>query len=101
MFGVVPKPLWERRAPADDRNRILMGIRPLLIRAGGTTFLVDAGMGDKLPQKALDIYGADRTHHLGHALADAGVSEGDIDVVIASHLHFDHAGGFTVAVDGA
>jgi glyoxylase-like metal-dependent hydrolase (beta-lactamase superfamily II) len=95
MFGVVPKPLWERRAPADERNRILMGVRPLLIRANGLTILVDAGIGDKLAQKALDIYCADRRRHLGHSLAAEGLADEDIDVVIASHLHFDHAGGFT------
>jgi glyoxylase-like metal-dependent hydrolase (beta-lactamase superfamily II) len=100
MFGVVPKPLWEKRAPADDRNRILMGIRPLLIRADGRNILIDAGMGDKLPQKLLDIYVADRRHHLDHSLEAAGLSAADIDVVIASHLHFDHAGGFTAMVDG-
>jgi glyoxylase-like metal-dependent hydrolase (beta-lactamase superfamily II) len=101
MFGTVPKPLWERRAPADDRNRILMGLRPLLIKAAGLNILVDAGIGDKMRPKDLDIYGADRSRHLGHSLAAAGLSAADIDVVIASHLHFDHAGGFTAAEGGA
>jgi len=99
MFGVVPKPLWERRAPADERNRILMGVRPLLIRAAGMNILVDAGIGDKLPQKARDIYVIDRARHLDHSLAAVGLSAADIDVVIASHLHFDHAGGFTAVTD--
>jgi glyoxylase-like metal-dependent hydrolase (beta-lactamase superfamily II) len=94
MFGIVPKVLWERRAPADDRNRIRLGLRPLLVR-GVRTMLIDAGVGDKLDERAADIYGFERTRHLDHALAAAAVAPGDIDLVLASHLHFDHAGGFT------
>ena len=95
MFGVVPKPLWERVAPADARNRIRMGMRPLLVRGSSSTLLIDAGCGDKMDAKAAGIYGFDRTRHLDHALADAGLCAAEIDVVLASHLHFDHAGGFT------
>jgi glyoxylase-like metal-dependent hydrolase (beta-lactamase superfamily II) len=95
MFGVIPKPLWERVAPPDGRNRIRMAMRPLIVR-GTETLLIDAGAGDKMDAKAADIYGFDRARHLDHALADAGLTPDDIDVVIASHLHFDHAGGFTV-----
>jgi methylmalonyl-CoA epimerase len=95
MFGVVPKPLWEPRAPADDRNRILLAMRPLIVR-GARTMIIDAGMGDKENQKFLDIYGVERARHLDHSLADAGLTVEDIDIVLASHLHFDHAGGFTV-----
>jgi glyoxylase-like metal-dependent hydrolase (beta-lactamase superfamily II) len=100
MFGVVPKPLWERRAPADARNRIRLGLRPLLVRSGGRTMLIDAGIGSKFGPKETDIYGVDRTHNLDHSLAEAGLTADDIDLVIASHLHFDHAGGFTERVDG-
>lgn len=99
MFGVVPKPLWERRAPADATNRIAMSMRPLLVKAHGKRILIDAGCGDKMSGKDAAIYGFDRTFHLTHALAEAGLTTDDIDVVIASHLHFDHAGGFT-ARDG-
>jgi glyoxylase-like metal-dependent hydrolase (beta-lactamase superfamily II) len=95
MFGVVPKPLWERVAPPDARNRIRMAMRPLVIR-GERTVLIDAGAGDKMNAKAADIYGFDRQRHLDHSLHDAGLVPNDIDLVIASHLHFDHAGGFTV-----
>ena len=95
MFGVVPKLLWERRARPDSRNRIRMGLRPLLVR-GERLLLIDAGVGDKLDAKAADIYAFDRERHLDHALAGAGVSPADIDIVLATHLHFDHAGGFTV-----
>jgi methylmalonyl-CoA epimerase len=95
MFGVVPKPLWEKRAPADARNRITLAMRCLLVRGGARTMLIDAGLGDKDDDKFHDIYGVDRSRNLDHALAEAGVSPEDIDIVVASHLHFDHAGGFT------
>jgi glyoxylase-like metal-dependent hydrolase (beta-lactamase superfamily II) len=94
MFGVVPKPLWERRAPADEKNRILLGVRPLLVR-GEKTMIIDAGIGGKMDAKSVEIYGIDRSRHLDHALADSGLEAADIDIVLASHLHFDHAGGFT------
>ncbi|CAN5835824.1 MBL fold metallo-hydrolase [soil metagenome] len=96
MFGVVPKPLWSRRAPADDRNRITLGLRPLLVQGGKRTMIIDAGIGDKMDPKRVEIYGIDRTRHLEHSLADAGSSAESIEIVLASHLHFDHAGGFTV-----
>jgi glyoxylase-like metal-dependent hydrolase (beta-lactamase superfamily II) len=101
MFGVVPKALWQRRAPADDRNRIRMGMRPLLVRAGRLRVLIDAGIGDKMSEKDADIYAIDRHEHLDDALSGAGLTAADIDVVLATHLHFDHAGGFTARVDGA
>ncbi len=100
MFGVVPKPLWERRAPADERNRIPLGVRPLLVRTGAHNVLIDAGIGDKMGSKDREIYALDRTDDLDRSLARAGLTARDIDVVIASHLHFDHAGGFTSLVDG-
>jgi glyoxylase-like metal-dependent hydrolase (beta-lactamase superfamily II) len=101
MFGVVPKPLWEKRVPADARNRISLGMRPLLVQAGGRRILIDAGIGGKMTEKETEIYAIDRTPTLEHTLAAVGLTPGDIDVVIATHLHFDHAGGFTALVDGA
>jgi len=95
MFGVVPKALWAKPAPPDERNRILMAMRPLVVR-GARTMLIDAGLGDKDDEKFHEIYGVDRSRNLDHTLAEAGVSPDDIDIVLASHLHFDHAGGFTV-----
>lgn len=100
MFGIVPKPLWERRSPADDRNRITLGLRPLLVRTGSETILIDAGVGDGMTAKDADIYGLDRGRHLDHSLSEAGLTAADIDLVIATHLHFDHVGGFTTRVDG-
>ena len=95
MFGVVPKPLWERRAPADQRNRILLGLRPLLVR-GEKTMIIDGGIGDKMDAKLVEIYGIDRNRSLDDSLADAGTEPPAIDIALATHLHFDHVGGFTV-----
>jgi len=106
MFGVVPKALWEKRAPADARNRITMAMRPLLVRpAPGSgqaapLMIIDAGCGDKMDAKSADIYGFDRRENLDVTMARAGIRAEDVEVVLASHLHFDHAGGFT-ATDGS
>jgi hypothetical protein len=101
MFGVIPKPLWERRAPADDRNRIRLATRPLVVR-GEKTVIIDAGIGDKMDAKSSDIYAIDRRESLDVTMARAGLRAEDVDVALASHLHFDHAGGFTVRdPDGA
>ena len=94
MFGIVPKPLWEQKAPADARNRIRLAMRPLVVR-GVRTMIIDAGLGDKEGEKFNDIYGVERARNLDHTLADAGLGVDDIDIVLATHLHFDHAGGFT------
>ena len=94
MFGVVPKTLWESKVPADVHNRIVLAMRPLLVR-GVRTMLIDAGIGDTGDQKFRDIYGVDRRRHLDHTLAEAGIDPSAIDIVLATHLHFDHAGGFT------
>ena len=95
MFGVVPKPLWSRRAPADALNRITMGMRPLIVR-GAQTMIIDAGMGDKESDRFCAHHGVERSRHLDHSLAEAGLAAEDIDLVLATHLHFDHSGGFTV-----
>jgi glyoxylase-like metal-dependent hydrolase (beta-lactamase superfamily II) len=96
MFGVVPKTLWEKRLPADDRNRIVMAMRPLLVRsATGPLMIIDAGAGDKMDEKLSAIYAFDRADNLDVTMARAGVKAADIEIVLASHLHFDHAGGFT------
>ena len=95
MFGVVPRTLWERKLPPDDANRIPLCMRPLIVRSGERTLIIDAGCGDKMDAKSAQIYKLDRRYHLDHALAEAGLTAADIDIVVASHLHFDHVGGFT------
>ncbi len=95
MFGVIPRIMWAQKNAPDDRNRITLAMRPLLIR-GERTILIDAGLGDKDSPRFHDIYGVERQRHLDHSLAEAGLSAEDVDLVIATHLHFDHAGGFTV-----
>ena len=102
MFGVVPKPLWERRIPADDRNRIQLGMRCLLIEHPSGLILIDTGAGNKETQKFKDIYGienegADGRTTLEDGLREVGASPADVAVVINTHLHFDHAGGNTWA----
>ena len=73
MFGVVPKALWQNSTAPDEKNRILLAMRPLIVR-GVRTMLIDAGLGDKDDQKFHDIYGVDRSRNLDHTLAEAGLS---------------------------
>ena len=99
MFGVVPKPLWERRIPSDERNRIPLGLRCLLIEAPDALVLVDTGIGNKEDEKFRDIYGVQNEGtptRLEDAIRAAGHDVGDIDIVLSTHLHFDHAGGNTL-----
>ena len=98
MFGVVPKPLWERRIPADTRNRIPLAMRCLLIEAPQALVLVDTGLGNKESEKFRDIYGVSNQGdptRLEDAIRHAGFQPSDIDIVLNTHLHFDHAGGNT------
>jgi glyoxylase-like metal-dependent hydrolase (beta-lactamase superfamily II) len=97
MFGVVPRTLWEPLAPADDRHRIQLMTRPLLVEASWGRMIVDCGIGGKMSEKAQMIYGLDRTRHLDHALAEVGLAADAIDIVLPTHLHFDHFGGATMA----
>ncbi|MEO8432659.1 MAG: MBL fold metallo-hydrolase [Acidobacteriota bacterium] len=101
MFGVVPKPLWERRFPADERNRIGLATNCLLVRGPGFTALVEAGLGDKWDDRARDMYAIARPPDLAESLARVGARPEDVDALILSHLHFDHAGGATAQNGGA
>lgn len=101
MFGVVPRTLWEKATPPDERHRIQLAMRPLLVEGSWGRLLVDCGAGDKMGPKQTDIYALDRTRHLDDALATAGTGADAIDLVLATHLHFDHFGGATAFVDGA
>ena len=101
MFGVVPKPLWTRRVQPDDRNRIPLALRCLLIEHDHGLVLVDTGVGNKEDSKFLDIYAVENSSPccptlLEDAIGEAGFSPLDVKYVINTHLHFDHAGGNTV-----
>jgi glyoxylase-like metal-dependent hydrolase (beta-lactamase superfamily II) len=96
MFGIVPKPLWEKICPPDEHNRIDNGTNCLLVRTGSSHILIDTGYGDKMTEKERGIYGMSGTT-IVDSLAAMGVKASDIDLVILSHLHFDHAGGATVS----
>ena len=98
MFGVVPRPLWERRIPPDERNRIPLAMRCLLVEAPDALVLVDTGLGNKEDARFLDLYGvtnAGAPTRLEDAIRAAGFTPADVDVVVNTHLHFDHAGGNT------
>jgi len=95
MFGVVPRMLWEQKTVPDDRHRIQLAMRPLLVEAAWGRMLIDCGAGDKMGAKELDIYALDRAHALDEALAAADLTASAIDIVLATHLHFDHFGGAT------
>ena len=100
MFGNAPKALWERWVDADDRNRIDLACRALLIREPGRLVLLEAGIGAFFEPKMRDRFGVNETHHvLLENLALMGIHHQDIDVVVLSHLHFDHAGGLLSAYE--
>ncbi len=92
MFGVVPKVLWEKKLPADSRNRVRLGLTCLLVGAGRHHVLIETGIGDKFDAKRADLYGVDHSTTLLAELAKLGLAPENIDVVINTHLHFDHCG---------
>ncbi|HMB98352.1 MAG TPA: MBL fold metallo-hydrolase [Balneolaceae bacterium] len=98
MFGVVPKTLWSKKLPADEKNRIPMAMRCLLVKSRATDkiYLIDNGSGTKFNDKMERIYALDYDHsNLTDSLSSAGIKPSDITDVIFSHLHFDHCGGTT------
>jgi glyoxylase-like metal-dependent hydrolase (beta-lactamase superfamily II) len=99
MFGVIPRPMWERALPSDERNRVKLSMNVLLIRAAGEWILVDTGAGDKWDAKRRDIYAFEGTRLPEH-LAARGLRPEQIDVVVNSHLHFDHCGWNTRPIGG-
>ncbi len=94
FFGVIPRIMWSRRMPADDLNYITSGLNSLVIRTGKQTVLVETGMGNKLADRMVKFYG--QPAKLLNDLAAGGIGPEDIDIVINSHLHFDHCGWNTV-----
>lgn len=101
MFGIVPFVFWSKTNPPDDRRRIELAARCLLIRGNGRTILVDDGNGSKFTDKLKDIYRLDNSNQeLVSSLEQQGVKPVDVTDVILTHLHFDHAGGSTMRING-
>jgi glyoxylase-like metal-dependent hydrolase (beta-lactamase superfamily II) len=94
FFGVIPKIMWSRKAVADEKNYVQAGLNSLLIRTGKQNVLVETGMGNKLSERMVKFYG--QPAQLLSNLAAAGISPEDIDIVINTHLHFDHCGWNTI-----
>ena len=92
MFGVVPKPLWSKLIEPDEQNRIELGLNCLLVRTGGHEVLIEAGAPRDIPAKWYDIYGISKSRNLLASLDEAGLAPDDIDIVVLTHLHLDHAG---------
>jgi glyoxylase-like metal-dependent hydrolase (beta-lactamase superfamily II) len=98
MFGNAPRAVWERWIPPDERNRIPLACRALLVREPGRSVLFETGIGAFFPPKLRERFGVEQAEHvLLESLARAGVPHADVDVVVLSHLHFDHAGGLLSA----
>jgi len=98
FFGVIPKALWSRKVTADDQNRVLTGLNSILVRTGEKNILIETGIGNKLPEKMAQIFG--QPAQLLENLSTAGVSPEQIDIVINTHLHFDHCGWNTISHNG-
>jgi len=94
FFGVVPKVMWERRLPADEKNRVPSGLNSLVVRTGDHTVLIETGVGNKLSEKMVRIYG--QPAQLLDNLSAAGFAPEDFNIVINTHLHFDHCGWNTI-----
>jgi glyoxylase-like metal-dependent hydrolase (beta-lactamase superfamily II) len=90
MFGVVPKPLWEKRVPANERNQILLGTNTIVVRTGKHTVVIETGIGNKLTEKQRGIF--DARQLLPQSFAAAQIKPEQVDIVINTHLHFDHCG---------
>ena len=101
MFGIIPKPLWEKEVPADDKNRIQMVTRSLLLVSEKNKIIIDTGNGSKWQEKFKDIYKIDLENlNLERSLGIYGFTPEDITDVYCTHLHFDHVGGNTKIVNG-
>ncbi len=100
MFGVIPKPMWEKKVVPDERNRIRLAMNCLLILSGGKRILVETGAGEKWDAKRRDIYAIEGPPRLPDQLLARGVRPEQIDMVINTHLHFDHCGWNTRIVEG-
>jgi glyoxylase-like metal-dependent hydrolase (beta-lactamase superfamily II) len=93
MFGVVPKIIWEKLTPPDEKNRVKLDLNLLLVKSENKNILIDAGMGDALNEKQKKIYGIEKPSDMEKKLFELSLTPEDIDLVILTHLHADHAGG--------
>ncbi|WP_342042631.1 YtnP family quorum-quenching lactonase [Bacillus sp. OTU2372] len=101
MFGVVPKGLWSKKYPANDKNQIELPTDPILIQMNGKYILVESGLGKgKLTGKQLRNYGVTKESEVEESLQLLGVAPESIDFVLMTHMHFDHACGLTKLVNG-
>jgi glyoxylase-like metal-dependent hydrolase (beta-lactamase superfamily II) len=101
MFGIIPKPLWEKTNPADEANRVKLATRNLLLVSDNKKILIDTGMGRKWSKKSLEIYRVEQSYQpFEELLEKLSLKPGDITDVILTHLHFDHTGGSTEMIDG-
>ena len=100
MFGIIPKPLWEKTNPADELNRVTLSTRNLLLISEDKKILIDTGMGKKWDEKSKNIYRIDPNLELEHTLELNGVKSDEITDVLLTHLHFDHTGGSTKLENG-
>ncbi len=98
FFGVIPKVMWTKKVQADEANYVPTGLNSIVVRTGKQTVLIETGIGNKLPERLAQIYG--QPAKLLDNLSAAGVAPDDIDIVINTHLHFDHCGWNTVMLDG-
>ena len=98
FFGVVPKVMWEKKVKADAENYVPVGLNSVVVRTGQHTVLIETGIGNKLPERLIKIFG--QPAKLLDNLNAAGISPEDVDIVINSHLHFDHCGWNTMIKDG-
>jgi glyoxylase-like metal-dependent hydrolase (beta-lactamase superfamily II) len=98
FFGVVPKVMWSRKVKADEQNRVVVGLNSLLVRTGKHNVLIETGIGNELSEKMAKIYG--QPAKLLENLSAGGIAPDGIDVVINTHLHFDHCGWNTVRKNG-
>ena len=98
FFGIIPKSMWSKKVQADENNLVPAGLNSIVVRTGNQTILIETGIGNKLSEKMQRIYG--QPAKLLENLATAGVSLEEIDIVINSHLHFDHCGWNTARQGG-
>jgi glyoxylase-like metal-dependent hydrolase (beta-lactamase superfamily II) len=100
MFGIIPKPLWEKTNPPDELNRVTLSTRNLLLISDDKKILIDTGMGNKWDEKSKNIYKINPDLELEHVLKLNGIKPDEITDVLLTHLHFDHTGGSTKYENG-